>query len=68
MTKVLGPDRAKQVGDEHEISYPDPDGERAMDLYNNGVGRNLAQQGGGGEATAAIQRAIKNGSLRLKPY
>jgi hypothetical protein len=42
MTRILGYERAKQFGDGHEVSDPNDDGERMMDLYNNEVGRQLA--------------------------
>jgi hypothetical protein len=42
MARILGYERAKQFGDSHEVSVPNDDGERMMDLYNNEVGRQLA--------------------------
>jgi hypothetical protein len=68
MARAFGAQEAQLFGNAHEISKPDPSGERYMDLYNNQVGRNLATSGGDANATDAIQQAIKKGSLRLSPF
>jgi hypothetical protein len=74
---TLGDVRAKNWGDAHEVDGIDPpriaqslglvhknsEGQRAMDLYNNQVGRALP----GGRAHD-IQEAIKTGRFRLRPF
>jgi hypothetical protein len=62
MTQSIGPDLAKQFSDAHEISAPDPNGERLMDLYNNQVGRGLSP--GRNQVEGALQRGI----LRTSPF
>lgn len=42
MTLVMSPELAKKFGDAHEISFPNEEGERMMDLYNHQIGRELA--------------------------
>ncbi len=39
MTSKIG---AKNFADAHEITSPNPDNERMMDLFNNHIGRQLA--------------------------
>ena len=68
MTKSMGAEHAKQFTDAHEISVPNPIGERYMDLYNNRAGRNIAGANGNEDAVEAIRKAIRNGKLRLSPY
>ena len=71
MGRTIGNERAKSMGDAHEIDglkswpgmNPNSSGERAMDLHNNLVGRNLP---GGGETQ--IQNAIRKGYVRMKPF
>jgi hypothetical protein len=74
---TIGDTRAKNWGDAHEVDGIDPppiaqslglvhknsEGQRAMDLYNNQVGRALP----GGRAPD-IQDAIKAGRFRLRPF
>ncbi|WP_210240483.1 DUF6973 domain-containing protein [Mesorhizobium comanense] len=43
MTQSIGVERAKTFADAHEISVPDPDPERTMDLINNHNARELAE-------------------------
>lgn len=71
MGRTIGNEKAKAMGDAHEIDGLRPwpgmgtnsAGERAMDLHNNLVGRNLP---GGGERQ--IQNAMRKGYIRLKPF
>ena len=61
---------AKRFGDGHEISAPNDDSERLMDLYNNHVGRQLALnlKNRGRPANEVILEALRNGLLRTKPF
>lgn len=76
MARTIGPERAKAMGDAHEIDGIDPspiaealgaaknsEGARLMDLYNNQVGRGLPR---GGERQ--ILDAMKNGIIRKRPF
>lgn len=67
MTKAFGADRARNFSNAYEISHPNPEGERRMDLYNNQIGRELAQAGDG-LAIETIQGAIARGITRNSPY
>lgn len=66
MARTLGPELAKTFADANEISRPGPIGERQMDLYNNRVGRSLADEKG--SASEAVKKAIANGRLRTRPF
>ena len=68
MTRELGPEMAKRFGDAHEISKPNPDGERLMDLYNNHMGRVLAldPKNKGRPAEDVIKEAIHNRQLQTR--
>ena len=70
MTRELGPEMAKRFGDAHEISRPNPDDERLMDLYNNHVGRVLAldPKNKGRPAEDVIIEAIRNRQLQTLPF
>ena len=70
MTRELGPEMAKRFGDAHEISRPNPDDERLMDLYNNHVGRVLAldSKNKGRPAEDVIIEAIRNRQLQTLPF
>lgn len=70
MTRELGPEMAKRFGDAHEISKPNPDDERLMDLYNNHMGRVLAldPRNKGRPAEDVILEAIRNGQLQTLPF
>ena len=70
MTRELGPEMAKRFGDAHEISRPNPDGERLMDLYNNHMGRVLAldPRNKGRPAEDVIMEAIRNGKLQTRTF
>ncbi len=63
---MLGPELAKTFADANEISRPDPIGERQMDLYNNRVGRSLADEKQ--SASEVVKKAIANGRLRTHPF
>ena len=62
MTQYIGPDLAKQFSDAREISAPDPEGERLMDLYNNQIGRGLLS------GRNQVQSALTGGLLRTSPF
>ena len=70
MTRELGPEMAKRFGDDHEISEPNPDDERLMDLYNNHMGRVLAldPRNKGRPAKDVILEPIRNGQLQTRPF
>ena len=67
MTKAFGPDRARNFSNAYEISHSNPEGERCMDLYNNQMGRELAEAGDR-PAIETIQGAIAQGLTRNSPY
>lgn len=66
MARLLGPERAREYADAVEISSWNKAGERQMDLYNNREGRRLGLQPG--LLTDAIEKAIKDGHLRTRPF
>jgi hypothetical protein len=70
MTRALGPDVAKTVGDAHERSVPNPDEELLMDLYNNKVGRELAMDPENADKSAEeiARQALERGLLRTRPF
>ena len=57
MAKRMGAARAKGFADSREVSFPDPPNERAMDLYNNAMGRAFAQD-------SRYQRLSPDGAAR----
>ncbi len=57
MTQVFGAERAKKVGDTHELCGNDPVNESVMDLKNNAMGRSL------GTPTADCESACKSAAL-----
>ena len=77
LARTLGEERAKQCTDAHEVDGIDPTpidkflglarknepGERAMDLYNNRVGRVLPPGG-----APRVQEALHRGHLRKRPF
>jgi len=69
MTKYLGADTAKKYGDAHERTPNNPTGEKAMDLFNNAVGRQLALDAKQSSMSAreVVMEALKNGRLRTRP-
>jgi hypothetical protein len=67
MTEVFGAQLAQAFGDAYEISNPNPEGERLMDLYNNSVGRALAEAGDG-PADSTIGNALDQGCLQTEPF
>lgn len=60
---------AQDAGDAHERSYANPHNERVMDLYNNSVGRRLAQDPTNRDRPPiqVIHEAIKSGLLMTEP-
>lgn len=70
LTRLLGPERAKDFTDSHEISNPNSRGERLMDLYNNEVGRRLAAGSAGQQRSdeEVVLEALKRGELQQKPF
>ncbi|WP_430397674.1 DUF6973 domain-containing protein [Ferrovibrio sp.] len=69
MTKYLGADTAKKYGDAHERIPNNPTGEKAMDLFNNAVGRQLALEAKQSNVSArqVVLEALRNGRLRTRP-
>lgn len=70
MTQYFGAAVAKKIGDAHERSGDNLPGERMMDLYNNDVGRSLAQvpENRDRDPREVIGDAMRQGLLRLSPY
>ena len=70
MAKEIGPDAAKRFADAHEITKPNDDGERLMDLYNNEIARRLAADARNFNRppVEVILEALRNGLLRTKPF
>ncbi|MHB1207612.1 MAG: DUF6973 domain-containing protein [Rhodospirillaceae bacterium] len=69
MTQLIGPELAKAFADAHEISVPNPDSERLMDLYNNQIGRAAPEdRAGQSDPGLALQDAIRKGYLRTSPF
>ena len=67
---LVGSDTAKEIGDAHEISAPNPSGERLMDLYNNSVGRDLNDDPDSKWKlpSEVIQDALSEGKLKTSPF
>jgi hypothetical protein len=70
LTQELGPDVAKAFTDAHEVSGGNAVGEMKMDLYNNEIGRLLAQDpaNAGRDPATVIREALGNGLLRTSPF
>ncbi len=70
ITKHAGADAAKRFGDAHERSVVNKPGERLMDLYNNDIGRRLAQDPRNLERSDedVIMGALRKGWLRVTPF
>jgi hypothetical protein len=70
VAREIGADAAKEFGDAHERSDPNPTPERLMDLYNNKVGRDLAadSKNADRDAREVIREAIREGKLRTSPF
>ena len=69
-TRRIGPEAAKEFGDAHERSDPNPTPERLMDLYNNKAGRDLATDPANADRDGreVIREAIHDGKLRTRPF
>ena len=70
VARQIGPDAAKEFGDAHERSDPNPIPERLMDLYNNKIGRDLAAdpRNADRDAREVIREAIREEKLRTNPF
>lgn len=71
LSEKIGTTEAKKFCDAHEISYPNDDRERIMDLMNNKIGRELYNKyktSGKDNAIKIIMKALKNNLLRTRPY
>lgn len=70
MTQSIGGSEAKKFGDAHERDSGNEQGETLMDLYNNDVGRTLAQdpENEGRPPEEVILEAIEAGTLRTTPF
>ncbi|XP_064598310.1 uncharacterized protein LOC135464723 [Liolophura sinensis] len=68
-TRTYGADIAKQFGDAHERSNPNPFNELAMDLHNNARGRELALDAANTnrDALEVIREALMDGTLQVRP-
>ena len=66
VAKKLGPALAKEIGDAHEVTAVNTEGERLMDLYNNEVGRRLAadRRNHSRPDEEVILEALRKGKLR----
>jgi hypothetical protein len=69
LSKSVSVDFAKAAGDAHERSYANPDPERVMDLYNNHIGRMLAQDpsNNGRDPVVVIREALARGQFMTAP-
>lgn len=68
LTSELGSaSAAKEWADAHEVSGGNPTPELLMDLTNNAVGRQLAVDNPGGNATVIVLDAISQGLVALEP-
>lgn len=61
MTRALGSDLAKSFGDAHEAFSGNPPEERAVDLHNNAVGREI---GARFRRRSGVGRVILKGTPR----
>jgi len=70
MTVELGTDIAKTVGDAHERTRPNSDEELLLDLFENRIGRLLANDpaNAGRPAEAVVPEALEEGLLRTRPF
>lgn len=70
ITQRIGGSEAKKFGDAHERYSENEMGETLMDLYNNNIGRSLAQdeQNAGRDPAEVIREAIEAGRLRVTPF
>lgn len=70
LSKKIGATAAKEITDAHERSESDltRPGEIVMDLYNNRFGRGLTESKNKEDAVKIIQDAIRDGTIRVKPY
>lgn len=74
MADSIGPEKAKVFADYYEQLMNSNPGDRAMDLYNNQVGRSLVDNrvdntGKVGDTTkGAIDDLVRAGRLRTRPY
>ncbi len=67
LTFEFGEAEAKGFGDRHEDDPNNPPNEKAMDLYNNNVGRTIAKtirKGDKNAMSAACKRAVSDGRLK----
>ena len=62
MTRVIGVDQARMVGDLHEVCGRNPEAERVMDLNNNAAGRVLGS--GSGNCRALCLEGVTDGTLQ----
>jgi RHS repeat-associated protein len=69
MTRSIGANEAQIFGDAHEVSNPDPEPERNMDLFNNAMGRAFAQDPRYANMSPedALSRNRVNACLRTHP-
>jgi len=72
MTMALGPQKAKEIADSHEIGGSNPPSERWMDLYNNQIGRQigteLRRQGKSIlDIPNTVRKALGNDRLAIRP-
>jgi RHS repeat-associated protein len=63
LTQLENAVTAKRWGDAHEVSVPSELAERAMDLWNNAVGRHLATVNGDADAYSTVDAAYRQGLL-----
>lgn len=70
MARELGANRAQAFGDAHERSDRNEPGERMMDLYNNRIGRDLANDpaNAGRDPAAVVSEALRGGQLRTRRF
>ena len=63
MAQTIGPEQAQKVGDIHEACGNNPPGEKAMDLHNNAVGRELGSKAGV-NCEISCKDALEQGKLQ----
>ena len=70
MTQNIGSSEGKKFGDAHERDSGNVPGETRMDLYNNNMGRTLAQDPDnvGRPLIEVIQEAIAAGTIQTAPF
>ncbi|WOO42197.1 DUF6973 domain-containing protein [Rubellicoccus peritrichatus] len=70
MTRIMGPERASRIADGHENTINNHPREKSMDLHNNDVGRQIAEENPGldrNELEQKVYEAACDGRLQDTP-